>query len=156
MVCGGSSSHVVVVQEYEAAVEQLKGEQIRVQGEERRKTLNEETKQHQAVRRHSDHQRLSSRFMMMMMMMNVSIHREPSIRTSWRGSGTTTSSGSRCVSADSRRLSIQTVTLTSSVPPQQILNEENLRKQEESVQKQEAMRRGESFYSKESAFVFII
>lgn len=31
-------------------MEQLKGDQMRVQGEERRKTLNEETKQHQAVR----------------------------------------------------------------------------------------------------------
>lgn len=37
-------------QEYEAAIEQLKNEQIRVQAEERRKTLSEETKQHQAVR----------------------------------------------------------------------------------------------------------
>lgn len=37
-------------QEYEAAVEQLKGDQMRIQAEERRKTLNEETKQHQAVR----------------------------------------------------------------------------------------------------------
>lgn len=40
-----------VAQEYEAAVEQLKGEQVRVQAEERRKTLSEETRQHQAVRR---------------------------------------------------------------------------------------------------------
>jgi hypothetical protein len=39
-----------VLQEYEAAVEQLKSEQIRVQAEERRKTLSEETRQHQAVR----------------------------------------------------------------------------------------------------------
>lgn len=39
-----------LLQEYEAAVEQLKGDQIRIQGEERRKTVNEETKQHQAVR----------------------------------------------------------------------------------------------------------
>lgn len=31
-------------------MEQLKNEQIRVQAEERRKTLNEETRQHQAVR----------------------------------------------------------------------------------------------------------
>lgn len=31
-------------------MEQLKSEQIRVQAEERRKTLNEETRQHQAVR----------------------------------------------------------------------------------------------------------
>lgn len=37
-------------QEYEAAVEQLKGDQIRIQAEERRKTLSEETKQNQAVR----------------------------------------------------------------------------------------------------------
>lgn len=36
-------------QEYEAALEQLKGEQIHLQGEERRKTLAEETKQNQAV-----------------------------------------------------------------------------------------------------------
>lgn len=40
-------------QEYEAAVEQLKGDQIRIQAEERRKTLNEETKQNQAVRENS-------------------------------------------------------------------------------------------------------
>ncbi|KAF2975665.1 hypothetical protein EK904_010939 [Melospiza melodia maxima] len=39
-----------MLREYEAAIEQLKNEQIRVQAEERRKTLNEETKQHQAVR----------------------------------------------------------------------------------------------------------
>ncbi|KAM4015414.1 ATPase family AAA domain-containing protein 3A [Anomaloglossus baeobatrachus] len=38
------------IKEYEAAVEQLKNEQIRVQGDERRKTLNEETKQNQAAR----------------------------------------------------------------------------------------------------------
>lgn len=37
------------LKEYEAAVEQLKSEQIRVQAEERRKTLTEETRQHQAV-----------------------------------------------------------------------------------------------------------
>lgn len=43
-------------QEYEAAVEQLKGEQIQLQGEERRKTLTEETKQNQAVwDQHSTH-----------------------------------------------------------------------------------------------------
>ncbi|KAB0399484.1 hypothetical protein E2I00_015796 [Balaenoptera physalus] len=63
--------HQAKLKEYEAAVEQLKGEQIRAQAEERRKTLSEETRQHQA----------------------------------------------------------------------QLLNEENLRKQEESVQKQEALRR---------------
>lgn len=39
----------LLLQEYEAAVEQLKGDQIRIQAEERRKTLNEETKQNQAV-----------------------------------------------------------------------------------------------------------
>ena len=39
-----------ILQEYEAAVEQLKGDQSRVQAEERRKTLSEETRQHQAVR----------------------------------------------------------------------------------------------------------
>lgn len=43
-------SSVLHRQEYEAAVEQLKGDQMRIQAEERRKTLNEETKQHQAVR----------------------------------------------------------------------------------------------------------
>lgn len=48
------SDHLVALkQEYEAAVEQLKGDQIRIQAEERRKTLNEETKQHQAVRARS-------------------------------------------------------------------------------------------------------
>jgi hypothetical protein len=31
-------------------VEQLKGDQLRIQGEERRKTVGEETKQHQSVR----------------------------------------------------------------------------------------------------------
>lgn len=45
-----ASFSVPLRQEYEAAVEQLKGDQIRIQSEERRKTLNEETKQHQAVR----------------------------------------------------------------------------------------------------------
>lgn len=40
--------HQSKMKEYEAAVEQLKGDQIRIQGEERRKTVNEETKQHQA------------------------------------------------------------------------------------------------------------
>lgn len=41
---------LLLQQEYEAAVEQLKGDQMRIQAEERRKTLNEETKQNQAVR----------------------------------------------------------------------------------------------------------
>ncbi|KAL7978650.1 hypothetical protein Chor_010693 [Crotalus horridus] len=36
------------LKEYEAAVEQLKNEQVRIQAEERRKTLNEETRQQQA------------------------------------------------------------------------------------------------------------
>lgn len=31
-------------------MEQLKGDQLRIQGEERRKTVGEETKQHQSVR----------------------------------------------------------------------------------------------------------
>lgn len=46
---GGLGFSSCVLQEYEAAVEQLKSEQIRVQAEERRKTLSEETRQHQAV-----------------------------------------------------------------------------------------------------------
>lgn len=46
----GGSPEPHVTQEYEAAVEQFKSEQIRVQAEERRKTLSEETRQHQAVR----------------------------------------------------------------------------------------------------------
>ncbi|XP_030041508.1 ATPase family AAA domain-containing protein 3A [Microcaecilia unicolor] len=79
------------VKEYEAAVEQLKNEQIRVQGEERRKTLNEETKQHQARAQYQD------------------------------------------------KLARQRY--EDQMRQQQLLNEENLRKQEESVQKQEAMRR---------------
>ncbi|XP_029434402.1 ATPase family AAA domain-containing protein 3 [Rhinatrema bivittatum] len=79
------------VKEYEAAIEQLKNEQIRVQGEERRKTLNEETKQHQARAQYQD-KLARQRY-------------EDQLRQ------------------------------------QQHLNEENLRKQEESVQKQEAMRR---------------
>nr|XP_033777812.1 ATPase family AAA domain-containing protein 3 isoform X1 [Geotrypetes seraphini] len=79
------------VKEYEAALEQLKNEQIRVQGEERRKTLNEETKQHQARAQYQD------------------------------------------------KLARQRY--EDQMRQQQLLNEENLRKQEESVQKQEAMRR---------------
>ncbi|XP_059360371.1 ATPase family AAA domain-containing protein 3-like [Carassius carassius] len=42
------------IKEYEAAVEQLKGDQIRIQAEERRKTLNEETRQHQARAQYQD------------------------------------------------------------------------------------------------------
>ncbi|KAF6736497.1 ATPase family AAA domain-containing protein 3 [Oryzias melastigma] len=79
------------IKEYEAAVEQLKGDQIRIQGEERRKTLNEETKQHQARAQYQD-KLARQRY-------------EDQLRQ------------------------------------QQLLNEENLRKQEESVQKQEAMRK---------------
>ncbi|XP_073441557.1 ATPase family AAA domain-containing protein 3-A [Dendrobates tinctorius] len=79
------------IKEYEAAVEQLKNEQIRVQGEERRKTLNEETKQNQARAQYQD-KLARQRY-------------EDQLRQ------------------------------------QQMLNEENLRKQEESVQKQEAMRK---------------
>ncbi|XP_043911572.1 ATPase family AAA domain-containing protein 3-A-like [Protopterus annectens] len=79
------------VKEYEAALEQMKVEQIRVQGEERRKTLGEETKQNQARAQYQD-KLARQRY-------------EDQLRQ------------------------------------QQALNEENLRKQEESVQKQEAMRR---------------
>uniref|UniRef100_A0AAQ6A6Q9 AAA+ ATPase domain-containing protein n=1 Tax=Amphiprion ocellaris TaxID=80972 RepID=A0AAQ6A6Q9_AMPOC len=83
--------HQSKMKEYEAAVEQLKGEQIRIQGEERRKTVNEETKQHQARAQYQD-KLARQRY-------------EDQLRQ------------------------------------QQALNEENLRKQEESVQKQEAMRK---------------
>ncbi|XP_050956601.1 ATPase family AAA domain containing 3 [Labeo rohita] len=83
--------HQTKIKEYEAAVEQLKGDQIRVQAEERRKTLNEETKQHQARAQYQD------------------------------------------------KLARQRY--DDQLRQQQVLNEENLRKQEESVQKQEAMRR---------------
>ncbi|XP_069466230.1 ATPase family AAA domain-containing protein 3-A [Ambystoma mexicanum] len=84
--------HQTKVKEYEAAVEQLKNEQIRVQAEERRKTLGEETRQHQARAQYQD-KLARQRY-------------EEQLRQ------------------------------------QQLLNEENLRKQEESVHKQEAMRRG--------------
>ncbi|KAK2862120.1 hypothetical protein Q5P01_001653 [Channa striata] len=83
--------HQGKIKEYEAAVEQLKGDQIRVQGEERRKTLNEETKQHQARAQYQD-KLARQRY-------------EDQLRQ------------------------------------QQAINEENLRRQEESVQKQEAMRK---------------
>lgn len=46
--------HQGKIKEYEAAVEQLKGEQIRIQAEERRKTLSEETKQNQARAQYQD------------------------------------------------------------------------------------------------------
>uniref|UniRef100_A0A8K9Y3W4 AAA+ ATPase domain-containing protein n=1 Tax=Oncorhynchus mykiss TaxID=8022 RepID=A0A8K9Y3W4_ONCMY len=78
-------------EEYEAALEQLKGEQIRLQAEERRKTLTEETKQNQARAQYQD------------------------------------------------KLARQRY--DDQVRQQQALNEENLRKQEESVTKQEAMRK---------------
>uniref|UniRef100_A0A2K5JWC8 AAA+ ATPase domain-containing protein n=1 Tax=Colobus angolensis palliatus TaxID=336983 RepID=A0A2K5JWC8_COLAP len=77
--------------EYEAAVEQLRSEQIRAQAEEKRKTLSEETRQHQARAQYQD------------------------------------------------KLARQRY--EDQLKQQQLLNEENLRKQEESVQKQEAMRR---------------
>uniref|UniRef100_G1QGQ3 ATPase family AAA domain containing 3A n=1 Tax=Nomascus leucogenys TaxID=61853 RepID=G1QGQ3_NOMLE len=77
--------------EYEAAVEQLKSEQIRAQAEERRKTLSEETRQHQARAQYQD------------------------------------------------KLARQRY--EDQLKQQQLVSEENLRKQEESVQKQEAMRR---------------
>ncbi|XP_054465076.1 ATPase family AAA domain-containing protein 3-like [Anoplopoma fimbria] len=83
--------HESKVKEYEAAVEQLKGEQIHLQGEERRKTLVEETKQNQARAQYQD------------------------------------------------KLARQRY--DDQLRQQQHLNEENLRKQEESVVKQEAMRK---------------
>uniref|UniRef100_A0A4W4HEI6 AAA+ ATPase domain-containing protein n=1 Tax=Electrophorus electricus TaxID=8005 RepID=A0A4W4HEI6_ELEEL len=46
--------HQSKIKEYEAAIEQLKGDQIRIQAEERRKTLSEETKQHQAKAQYQD------------------------------------------------------------------------------------------------------
>ncbi|MBN3300766.1 ATAD3 protein, partial [Amia calva] len=85
------SAHLSACQEYEAALEQLKGEQIRIQGEERRKTIAEESRQHQARAQYQD-KLARQRY-------------EEQLRQ------------------------------------QQMLNEENLRKQEESVQKQEAMRK---------------
>uniref|UniRef100_A0A8C7TG37 ATPase family AAA domain-containing protein n=1 Tax=Oncorhynchus mykiss TaxID=8022 RepID=A0A8C7TG37_ONCMY len=75
---------------YEAAVEQLKGDQLRIQGEERRKTVGEETKQHQSRAQFQD------------------------------------------------RLARQRY---DQLKQQQALNEDNLRKQEDSVLKQEAMRK---------------
>ncbi|XP_070824622.1 ATPase family AAA domain-containing protein 3-like [Chaetodon trifascialis] len=83
--------HQSKVKEYEAALEQLKGEQIHLQGEERRKTLSEETKQNQARAQYQD------------------------------------------------KLARQRY--DDQLRQQQFLNEENLRKQEESVMKQEAMRK---------------
>ncbi|XP_037346095.2 ATPase family AAA domain containing 3 [Pungitius pungitius] len=83
--------HQSKIKEYEAAVEQLKGDQIRIQAEERRKTVNEETKQHQARAQYQD-KLARQRY-------------EEQLRQ------------------------------------QQALNEDNLRKQEESVHKQEAMRK---------------
>ncbi|XP_063292483.1 ATPase family AAA domain-containing protein 3-B [Pelobates fuscus] len=79
------------IKEYEAALEQIKSEQIRVQGDERRKTLQEETKQNQSRAQYQD-KLARQRY-------------EDQLRQ------------------------------------QQMLNEENLRKQEDSVKKQEAMRR---------------
>ncbi|XP_075966997.1 ATPase family AAA domain containing 3 [Anarhichas minor] len=83
--------HQSKMKEYEAAVEQLKGDQIRIHADERRKTVNEETKQHQARAQFQD-KLARQRY-------------EDQLRQ------------------------------------QQALNEDNLRKQEESVQKQEAMRK---------------
>uniref|UniRef100_A0A671VS68 ATPase family AAA domain containing 3A n=1 Tax=Sparus aurata TaxID=8175 RepID=A0A671VS68_SPAAU len=83
--------HQSKVKEYEAAVEQLKGEQIHLQGEERRKTLTEETKQNQARAQYQD------------------------------------------------KLARQRY--DDQLRQQQFMNEESLRKQEESVMKQEAMRK---------------
>ncbi|TNN85563.1 ATPase family AAA domain-containing protein 3 [Liparis tanakae] len=83
--------HQSKMKEYEAAVEQLKGDQIRIHADERRKTVNEETRQHQARAQFQD-KLARQRY-------------EDQLRQ------------------------------------QQALNEDNLRKQEESVQKQEVMRK---------------
>ncbi|XP_020490956.2 ATPase family AAA domain-containing protein 3 [Labrus bergylta] len=83
--------HQSKVKEYEAALEQLKGEQIQLQGEERRKTLVEETKQNQARAQYQD------------------------------------------------KLARQRY--DDQLRQQQFVNDENLRKQEESVMKQEGMRK---------------
>uniref|UniRef100_A0A8C5Q1F9 ATPase family AAA domain containing 3A n=1 Tax=Leptobrachium leishanense TaxID=445787 RepID=A0A8C5Q1F9_9ANUR len=83
--------HQAKIKEYDAAVEQIKNEQIRVQGDERRKTMQEETKQNQARAQYQD-KLARQRY-------------EDQLRQ------------------------------------QQMLNEDNLKKQEDSVQKQEAMRR---------------
>ncbi|CAB1314970.1 unnamed protein product [Coregonus sp. 'balchen'] len=83
--------HQTKIKEYEAAVEQLKGDQLRIQGEERRKTVGEETKHHQSRAQFQD------------------------------------------------RLARQRY--EDQLKQQQALNEDNLRKQEDSVLKQEAMRK---------------
>ncbi|XP_072888006.1 ATPase family AAA domain containing 3 [Hemitrygon akajei] len=83
--------HQSRIKEYEAAVEQLRSDQIKVQAEEKRKTLGEETRQHQARAQYQD------------------------------------------------KLARQRY--DDQLRQQQLLNEENLRKQEESVHKQESMRR---------------
>uniref|UniRef100_A0A673ZEQ2 ATPase family AAA domain containing 3A n=1 Tax=Salmo trutta TaxID=8032 RepID=A0A673ZEQ2_SALTR len=83
--------HQTKIKEYEAAVEQLKGDQLRIQGEERRKTVGEETKQHQSRAQFQD-------------------------RLARRG-------------------------YEEQLKQQQALDEDNLRKQEDSVLKQEAMRK---------------
>ncbi|XP_070560731.1 ATPase family AAA domain-containing protein 3-A-like [Ptychodera flava] len=79
------------IKEFEAHVEQMKVDQIRAQGEEKRKTLGQETKQHQERAQYQDQ-------------------------------------------LARRRYEDQ-------LKQQQMMNEENLRKQEESVNKQESMRR---------------
>ncbi|XP_062282588.1 uncharacterized protein LOC133987294 [Scomber scombrus] len=83
--------HQSKVKEYEAALQQMKGEQIQIQEEERRKTLGEETKQNQARAQYQD------------------------------------------------KLARQRY--DDQLRQQQFLNDENLRRQEESVGKQEAMRK---------------
>ncbi|KAG7283302.1 hypothetical protein CRUP_005044 [Coryphaenoides rupestris] len=83
--------HQSKVKEYEAAVEQLKGDQIRIQAEERRKTMGEETRQNQARAQYQD------------------------------------------------KLARQRY--DDQLRQQQAINEDNLRKQEESVLKQESMRK---------------
>ncbi|XP_032904203.1 ATPase family AAA domain-containing protein 3A [Amblyraja radiata] len=83
--------HQTRIKEYEAAVEQLRSDQIKIQGEEKRKTLTEETRQHQARAQYQD------------------------------------------------KLARQRY--DDQLRQQQLVNEDNLKKQEESVHKQESMRR---------------
>lgn len=50
MCCGVLVYHLFGDQEYEAAVKQMELEKVRVEQEERRKTMGAETEQHQRVR----------------------------------------------------------------------------------------------------------
>ncbi|KAK1800062.1 hypothetical protein P4O66_006572 [Electrophorus voltai] len=132
--------HQSKIKEYEAAIEQLKGDQIRIQAEERRKTLSEETKQHQAKAQYQD--KLARQRYEDQLRQQVPPHTIHSTsRHLLGGAGhhiLLTHMGyvmagkhhKQCNGFPGPR---HTTT--------QALNEENLRRQEESVQKQEAMRK---------------